>query len=140
MNAGTDLFTRCEASVPRPVHGIAAIAGAATDKWFTKGEHHMKGTLLTIGLVALLGMGSAYAAGDAAAGKAKAATCAGCHGPNGEGVGTNPKLAGMEEAKFIQAMADYKAGKRANAVMKSMATPLSEQDTANLAAYYASVK
>jgi cytochrome c553 len=100
----------------------------------------MKGTLLTIGLVALLGMSSAYAAGDAAAGKAKAASCGGCHGANGEGVGANPKLAGMDEAKFVQALADYKSGKRANAVMKGMTAALSEQDTANLAAYYASLK
>jgi cytochrome c553 len=100
----------------------------------------MKGIALTIGLIAALGTGSAYAAGDVAAGKAKAASCAGCHGANGEGVGPNPKLAGMDEAKFIQAMEDYKSGKRANAVMKGLATPLSEQDTANLAAYYASLK
>ncbi len=100
----------------------------------------MKGMVLTIGLVAALGMGSAQAAGDAAAGKAKAASCAGCHGANGEGVGSNPKLAGMDEAKFVQAMADYKSGKRANAVMKGMTAALSEQDTANLAAYYASLK
>jgi cytochrome c553 len=97
-------------------------------------------TLFAAGIVALLGMGTADAAGDAAAGKTRAVACAGCHGANGEGVGPNPKLAGMSEAQFVQAMQDYKSGKRANPVMKSLATPLSEQDTANLAAYYASLK
>jgi cytochrome c553 len=99
----------------------------------------MKSTLLAAGLIVMLGMGTAWAA-DAAAGKAKAASCGGCHGANGEGVGANPKLAGMDEAKFIQAVADYKSGKRANAVMKGMTAALSDQDAANLAAYYASLK
>jgi cytochrome c553 len=40
----------------------------------------------------------------------------------------------------VQALKDYKSGKRTNAVMKTFATPLSEQDMANLAAYYASLK
>lgn len=100
----------------------------------------MKSTLLAAGLIVMLGMATASAAGDAVAGKAKAAACGGCHGANGEGVGTNPKLAGMDEAKFIQALADYKSGKRANAVMKGMTAALSDQDAANLAAYYASLK
>ena len=99
----------------------------------------MKNTLVAVGLIVMLGMGTAWAA-DAAAGKAKAASCGGCHGANGEGVGANPKLAGMDEAKFIQALADYKSGKRANAVMKGMTAALSDQDEANLAAYYASLK
>ena len=99
----------------------------------------MKQTLLVAGLIMLLGITGSEAAGDVAAGKAKAAPCAGCHGQNGEGVGQNPPLAGMGESQFIQAMEDYKSGKRANAVMKGLATPLSAQDDANLAAYYASL-
>src|SRR5512134_647462 len=101
----------------------------------------MKRTLLTAGLLALLSIfGIALAGGDPAAGKAKAASCGGCHGANGEGVKPNPALAGLPEAKFVQAMKDYKSGKRANPVMKSFAGPLSDQDLANLAAYYASLK
>jgi cytochrome c553 len=46
----------------------------------------------------------------------------------------------MPEAKFVQAMKDYKSGKRANPIMKTFADPLSDQDLANLAAYYASLK
>jgi cytochrome c553 len=96
-------------------------------------------SLSTIGVIALLGLGVANAAGDIQAGKAKAASCVGCHGANGEGVGQNPPLAGMNEAQFIQAMNDYKSGKRANATMKMFATPHSDQDIANMAAYYASL-
>jgi cytochrome c553 len=101
----------------------------------------MKRTLLTAGALALFSICAvAQAGGDAAAGKAKAATCAGCHGAKGEGVKPNPPLAGLPEAKFIQAMKDYKSGKRANPVMKSFAGQVSDQDVENLAAYYASLK
>jgi len=101
----------------------------------------MKRMLLTSAALALLSMfGIAQAGGDAAAGKAKAGACAGCHGASGEGNKPNPPLAGLPEAKFVQAMKDYKSGKRANPVMKSFAGPLSDQDFENLAAYYASLK
>ena len=80
----------------------------------------MKRTFLAVGIVALFGMvGSAQAAGDAQAGKAKVAACAGCHGANGEGKSPNPALAGKSEDELAQAMKDYKSGKRANAIMKT---------------------
>jgi cytochrome c553 len=100
----------------------------------------MKSAILvsaTIGLMAVIGTAQAA---DASAGKAKAAACAGCHGANGEGSGPNPALAGMPAAKFVQAMNEYKSGKRANPVMKNFVTPLSDADIANLAAHYASLK
>lgn len=95
-------------------------------------------TALIVGSVGLAGV--AQAAGDAAAGKAKATSCAMCHGANGEGNAMGPKVAGEDPAKFIQAMNDYKAGKGSNAMMKSAATQLSADDIANLAAYYAALK
>jgi cytochrome c553 len=101
----------------------------------------MKHALLIAGLITSFGLASsALAGGDVQAGKAKAGPCAACHGPNGEGKAQNPPLAGKAEAQLVQAMKDYKSGKRANAVMKTLAAPLSEQDMANLAAYYASLK
>ena len=96
--------------------------------------------MLLIGAVVTGLAGTAQAAGDANAGKAKAKTCAACHGANGEGKSPNPALAGKPEDQFVQALNDYKSGKRANAVMKTLAASLSEQDMANLAAYYASLK
>ena len=100
----------------------------------------MKRMMLPVGMAVLLGIGAAQAAGDAQAGKAKAGMCAGCHGANGEGVGPNPALAGKSENQLIQAMKDFKSGKRDNAVMKGLASRLSDQDMANLAAYYASLR
>ena len=97
-------------------------------------------TLLSAGTIFLLAMSAAQAAGDPAAGKAKAVACAGCHGANGQGVSPNPALAGKSEDQLLQALKDFKSGKRSNAVMKAMTAGLSDQDMANLAAYYASLK
>lgn len=96
--------------------------------------------LLSVVTISLLTISIAQAAGDPAAGKAKAAGCAACHGANGQGVPPNPALVGRSEDDMLQAMKDYKSGKRANAVMKGMTAGLSDQDMANLAAYYASMK
>ena len=78
------------------------------------------------------------AAGDAAAGKDKSSSCAGCHGANGEGMGENPKLSGMPTDKFSKAMQDYKTGAKKHMMMEMIAKGLSDQDIANLAAFYAS--
>ena len=101
----------------------------------------MKSMFLTVGFAALFGVvGTAHAAGDVQAGKTKSASCAACHGANGEGKKPNPALAGKSESDIVQALQDYKSGKRANPLMKGLASPLSEQDMANLGAYYASLK
>jgi len=101
----------------------------------------MKRTILIAASCAVFTLaGTAWAAPDAAAGKAKAGPCAGCHGANGEGKAKFPAIAGMDQKKFVQDMKDYKSGKRENGMMKSAAAKLSDDDVANLAAYYASLK
>jgi cytochrome c553 len=101
----------------------------------------MKRALTTMGLLAAVCLaGVAHAAGgDAAAGKAKSEECVACHGAKGEGVEA-PKLAGMTEAQLLQAMHEYKSGKRDDAGMKALMSKLSDRDLENLAAYYASIK
>jgi cytochrome c553 len=81
--------------------------------------------------------GTAFA-GDAAAGKAKSVTCIGCHGANGiSAVPLYPNLAGQKEQYLIVSMKAYRDGQRKNPIMSPMAKPLSDEDIANLAAYYA---
>ena len=100
----------------------------------------MKRTLLSISIIALMAVfGQAQAAGDVAAGKVKADSCKGCHGADGQGVGKNPALAGGKEDEIVQALKDYKSGKRANPMMKTFASKLSDEEMANVAAYYASL-
>jgi cytochrome c553 len=102
----------------------------------------MKASLLMVAMAALVfaASGPAQAAGDADAGKALAKKCAGCHGANGEGKKKNPPVAGMAEDAFVQAMQDYKSGKREHKAMARAAKKLSDEDFANMAAYYAGLK
>ena len=101
----------------------------------------MNRMLLTALIVGSVGLtGTVWAAGDPAAGKAAATKCAMCHGPDGEGTKMGSKLAGEDPAQFIQAMNDYKSGKRDNAMMKNLANQLGAAEVTNLAAYYASLK
>ena len=79
-------------------------------------------------------------AGDVAAGKEKSAVCAACHG--GTGISPTPvwpNLAGQKEQYLIAQLKAFKDGTRQNAQMSPMTTGLSDEDMANLAAYYASL-
>ena len=83
------------------------------------------------------------AEGDPAAGKAKTSMCAGCHGIPGyrtvfPEVYSVPKLGGQHAAYIVKALQEYKAGNRSHPSMKAIAAGLSDQDMADLAAYYAS--
>ena len=67
--------------------------------------------------------------------------CSACHGTDGNSVITaNPKLAGQHPEYLVKQLTEFKAGKRANAVMSGMAAMLSDEDMKNLAAYFASQK
>ena len=89
----------------------------------------------------MVGFSQVHAAGDAAAGKAKAATCAGCHGMDGNSANPLwPKLAGQHAAYLAKSMKAYKSGARNDPMMKPMMATLSDTDIENLAAYFASQK
>lgn len=94
----------------------------------------------TIASALLASAGVSLAAGDAAAGKAKAASCAGCHGA--AGVSSNPiwpNLAGQKDAYLVKQMKAFRDGTRSDPMMSPMAKPLSDADIDNLAAYYSSL-
>lgn len=83
----------------------------------------------------------AHAAGDPAAGQAKAAVCAACHGVDGISmIPMYPNLKGQHAAYLVKQMKDFRSGARNDPVMSAQAKPLSDQDIENLAAYYASLK
>jgi len=82
-----------------------------------------------------------HAGGDVAAGKAKAATCMACHGPDGNSVNPVwPKLAGQHAPYLEKQIKDFRDGKRKDPMMSPMAAPLSDTDISNLAAYFAAQK
>ncbi|MBA4502976.1 c-type cytochrome [Marinobacterium marinum] len=97
---------------------------------------------LLISLLVSIGLtGVAHAAGDAAAGQAKTAVCAACHSGDGNSVvGNFPKLAGQGEKYLLKQLNDIKSGTRMVPEMTGMLTNLSDQDLADIAAFYASKK
>lgn len=79
-------------------------------------------------------------AGDAEAGKSRAATCAGCHGTTG--ISNNPlwpNLAGQKEGYLVKQLKAFREGTRSDPMMSPMAKPLSDADIENLAAYFSSL-
>ncbi|MBV0934437.1 c-type cytochrome [Marinobacterium weihaiense] len=95
---------------------------------------------LLISLLVSIGLtGVAHAAGDAAAGQAKTAVCTACHSTDGNSVvGNFPKLAGQGEKYLLKQLNDIKSGARMVPEMTGLLTNLSDQDLADIAAYYAS--
>jgi cytochrome c553 len=86
--------------------------------------------------------GPVLADGDAAAGKHKTALCEGCHGIPGyktafPAVYHVPKLGGQHASYIVKALQGYKSGERSHPTMRAIAAGLTDQDMADLAAYYA---
>ena len=82
------------------------------------------------------------AAGDAAKGSQKTQKCTGCHGIEGwrtayPEVYRVPRIGGQHEAYLVKALQEYKSGERTHPSMRAIAASLSDQDMADLAAYYA---
>jgi cytochrome c553 len=79
--------------------------------------------------------------GDAVAGKTKNAMCIGCHGIAGyqasfPEVYKVPKISGQGAKYIVSALNAYKKGERKHPTMRGVAESLSDQDMADLAAYY----
>jgi cytochrome c553 len=108
--------------------------------------------LVLVAVMSLAMVGFAQAEGDAAAGKNKAAACAACHGADGNSQAPSfPKLAGQNERYLVKQLEDIKCGglsveeqkktKCSARVVPTMAGQLdamSEQDLADIAAWFAS--
>lgn len=100
----------------------------------------MKKVFSLIAIAALCINSANAAAGDAAAGKSKSATCAACHGQNG--ISPNdlwPNLAGQKTGYLVAQLKAFRDGQRANPMMAPMAAALSDADIDDLAAYYSSL-
>jgi cytochrome c553 len=98
-------------------------------------------TLLLATLVTTLGFVAAAQAQDAAAGEKKAAMCIGCHGIKGyqatfPQIHKVPMIAGQGAKFIVSSLAAYKNGERKHPTMRAISTTLSDQDMADLAAYY----
>ena len=84
---------------------------------------------------------AAQAAGDPVAGRKKALMCQTCHALDGTSKNPDsPNISGQVEKYLIKSMTEFKDGVRTNEMMSVVAPNLSEQDIADLAAYFASIK
>ena len=118
-------------------------------------KYIVKNALFSLGLIAIAqgvaASGDAKAVGDAKAGQAKAAVCGACHGIDGNSAAPNfPKLAGQGERYLVKQIHDIKAwdaetnpAKKASTgrtvlEMTGILTSLSDQDIADVAAYFSS--
>lgn len=97
---------------------------------------------ISIVLALLCGLSANVMAQDVAQGKVKYATCAACHGAQGQG-GAGPKLAGQKPEVIVQKLTTYKNKGQVGAqsqLMWGMAAGLTSVDMANIAAYTATLK
>ncbi|KTF14056.1 c-type cytochrome [Pseudoalteromonas sp. H105] len=102
---------------------------------------------LTILLGALSASNATAFDGDVNAGKEKSATCAACHGPDGNApVNIYPKIAGQHADYIYKQLVEFKSGMtsggkegRMDPVMSAMAMPLSDQDMKDIAAYFSTL-
>jgi cytochrome c553 len=94
----------------------------------------------SVALAALLAAAPATA-GDIEAGRAKAQMCVVCHGPLGLSVRPDaPNIAGHPEVYLLAKLRDYRSGRRQNELMNVIAKGLSDEDIANLAAWYSAIR
>lgn len=98
--------------------------------------------LAALGAACLFSL-NAQAAGDAAAGETKIGACAACHGTDGKATGPiYPNLAGQNAPYLEGALKAYREGQRGggmSAIMAPQAASLSDQDIADIAAYFSSL-
>jgi len=102
-------------------------------------SNSMKKIIFSLLLVTGLINTASAVEGNIEAGKAKSGMCAACHGANGLNPSPNfPNLAGQHADYIAKQLQSFKAGNRTDAMMAPMAAGLSEQDMADLGAFYAS--
>lgn len=94
--------------------------------------------LILAGIALFFVTSGAALAGDVEAGKVKSAACGGCHGMDGNSlIPMNPKLAGQNQAYIVKQVKDFKANTtRQNAIMFGMVAALSDEDAADIGAYF----
>jgi cytochrome c553 len=103
-----------------------------------EGRHN----LLAAGVLALTTSGAWALEGDPLRAEQHLSSCIGCHGIPGyrtafPSVYSVPKLGGQHEAYLVKALQAYRDGTRSHPSMQAIAASLSDQDMADLAAYYA---
>jgi cytochrome c553 len=97
--------------------------------------------VLALLLLACASFAAAHAAGNVAAGKRKALQCQTCHGLDGlSKLPEAPHIAGQPEPYLVKSLNDYRKGTRTHDMMTLVVRDLTDQDVADLSAYYAAIE
>jgi cytochrome c553 len=96
-------------------------------------------TMIIIALSLSATAGGGFAGGDPVAGQTKSAICSACHGTDGNSNNSMyPSLAGQVPGYITQQLSNFKSGIRSNAIMAGITQLLTDEDMANLDAWYSS--
>lgn len=100
-----------------------------------------KKLIVAMMFILMLAAGNVQAGGDVERGQELAIDCADCHGDDGLGDEDSPAIAGMDEAAHVKELQAFKSGERVDEdeMMIDYVEDLSDQDMADLAAYYATL-
>ncbi len=100
----------------------------------------MRSTLAAAACGLLVASSAALAAGDPAAGRTKSEACLGCHGiPSYNNTYPTyhvPKISGQHADYIVAALKAYRDGQRKHATMSAQAMSMSEQDMADIGAFW----
>ncbi len=97
--------------------------------------------IMTAACAALFAASATVNAADVEKGKEKSTMCVACHGVDGNSIApTFPNLAGQHAAYLAKAIKDYRDGRRTDPSMNPMVKSLTDDDVANLAAYFSAQK
>jgi cytochrome c553 len=121
--------------------GFASDAYAIRYSGFPLARERAAAAVGRVAAALLLAMSSVHAAGTVAAGRQKALQCQTCHGLDGMSkLPEAPNIGGQPEPYLVRALDDFRKGVRSNDMMSIVAKALSDQDIADLAAYYAAIE
>jgi cytochrome c553 len=94
---------------------------------------------IIVAALVVMGVAGTAVAADAERGQKLSATCAACHGADGNSMAPNfPKLAGQHAAYIEKELADFKSGARKDPIMMGQVAALDAEKMADLAAYFSS--
>ncbi|MBA1149111.1 cytochrome c [Ectothiorhodospiraceae bacterium WFHF3C12] len=117
-----------------PLRGVDAAPGPT-------GSARPRGTLIAAACLALALVGTSAQAGDPEAGREKAKQCRTCHGIDGVGLRPDvPNIGGESEFYLTKQLKAFRSGERRAPQMSVIASNLSDEDIADLAAWYSSIE
>ena len=121
---------------------MASRHGTAGHIWSSSMRHAGKIANISILVASILCCGSDKPlAADAAAGRSKASMCAPCHGIDGIARTPDaPHIAGENQVYLVNQLKAFRSGERKHEIMSLIAKDLSDEDIANLAAWYSSIE